>query len=71
MLYQYLDERRTLKFWKKVTNVKVPNRAKPLTHLDFIISITEAISKEWLQHKNGYRSSSPNMNDNICVYVLT
>lgn len=79
MLYQYLDERRTLKFWKKVIfnifgrmvlNSYIlykTNTSKPLTRLDFIISIIEDISKEWLQHKNGCRPISPNVSEEICA----
>lgn len=64
MLYQYLDERRTLKLWKKATcnifgglmiNAYILysfNTDKPLFWLDFMISIIVVISKEWLRNKS-------------------
>jgi hypothetical protein len=68
MLYTYLDERRTVKYWKKICfNIfsrmilnsyiiykdNLPETTKPLTRLKFIISIIGDLSEEWLQVKNG------------------
>lgn len=77
MLYQYLDERRTLKLWKKITfNIfgrvilnsyilyKL-NSTRPLSRLDYIISIIEHIEKEWLKTKNSRpNDNSPGARDN-------
>lgn len=65
MLYTYLDERRTLKYWKKVVfNIFVRMvlnsyiiysencLGKKLTRLQFTSSIIHAIEKEWLASKN-------------------
>lgn len=65
MLYVYLDERRTLKYWKKVVfNIfgrmvlnsyilYVSNTTvKQITRLQFTSEIIEAIEKEWMNHKN-------------------
>lgn len=65
MLYTYLDERRTMKHFKKVLfNIfgrmilsafvlyKI-NTNKPLSRLHFEISIDEALAEEWLEFCNG------------------
>lgn len=67
MLYTYLDERRTVKYWKKIcfnifsrmvlnsyilyTENILPN-TKPMTRLNFTIKIIEALSADWLAEKN-------------------
>lgn len=65
MLYVYLDERRTLKYWKKVVfNIfgrmvlnsyilYVSNTTeKKMTRLQFTSKIIEDLEKEWMNHKN-------------------
>ncbi|XP_017756228.1 PREDICTED: piggyBac transposable element-derived protein 4-like [Eufriesea mexicana] len=64
MLYVYLDERRTVKYWKKVTfNViarmvlnayllyKEARKEKLMTRLEFTSSIISEIEHEWMQVK--------------------
>ncbi|XP_046674713.1 piggyBac transposable element-derived protein 4-like [Homalodisca vitripennis] len=64
MLYAYLDERRTVKFWKKVVfNVfgrmvlnsyilyKLNCLGKPMTRYQFVVSIIRDITEEWLRMK--------------------
>lgn len=63
MLYQYLDDRKCLKFWKKVTlnlfsrmllNAYIlykANTTRPLTHHAFLVSIVETVGDEWIQHR--------------------
>jgi hypothetical protein len=64
MLYAYLDERRSVKYWKKVTfNLfsrmvlnsyilyKMNKAEKPMSRLDFTISIIEAIEALWMEEK--------------------
>lgn len=65
MLQQYLDDRKTNKFWKKVTfnifgrmiiNSYVLyklNTKKPLSHLEYTVSIIEDLSTEWLIQQEG------------------
>lgn len=60
MLYCYLDERRTLRYWKKVAfhifsrmlvNLYILyklNTDKPLSRLAFQVSVIEAITQEWI-----------------------
>lgn len=65
MLYAYLDERRTLKYWKKVVfNIfgrmvlnsyilYVSNTTgKKMNRLKFTSKIIDDIEKEWMNHKN-------------------
>lgn len=65
MLYTYLDERRTLKFWKKIVfNIfgkmvlnsyiiyKENSTGKKMSRFQFISSIIETIEKEWLDVKD-------------------
>ena len=65
MLYAYFDEKRTLKYWKKVVfNIfarMVLNayiiysenfRGKKLTRLQFTSKIIDTIEEEWLASKN-------------------
>lgn len=65
MLYCYLDERRTLKYWKKATlNIisrmvlnsyilyKNNTAGKELTRVEYMISIIEHVGKEWIAAKN-------------------
>lgn len=67
MLYSYLDERRTVKYWKKVVfNVfarmvlnsyiiykdNIPKTKTPMSRLIFTVQIVDALSDEWLQIKN-------------------
>uniref|UniRef100_A0A1B6IER3 PiggyBac transposable element-derived protein domain-containing protein n=1 Tax=Homalodisca liturata TaxID=320908 RepID=A0A1B6IER3_9HEMI len=64
MLYQYLEERRSTKQWKKVAlnimsrmvlNAYIlykQNSDNPGTRLDFILNIIEELSREWIRNKN-------------------
>lgn len=68
MLYSYLDERRTVKFWKKVVfnlfarmtlNAYViykencqQHNEKPMSRYQFIVGIIEDIETEWMAEKN-------------------
>ncbi|KAI4487100.1 hypothetical protein M0802_012014 [Mischocyttarus mexicanus] len=64
MLYTYLDERRTLKFWKKVVFsifsrmvlnacilYQLNTQGKVMTRLKFITSIIQSITTEWMAEK--------------------
>ena len=75
MLYVYLDERRTLKYWKNVVfnifGTMVLNSyilytcniqqttEKKMTRLEFTSKIIEDIAKEWIGQKNTESTSSP------------
>jgi len=71
MLYQYLDDRKTLKFWKKVAfNIfgrmvlssyllYKMNTTKPMSRLQYIINIVEELSRDWLVLQEG----RPNITD--------
>lgn len=64
MLYAYLDERRTMKYWKKaVFNIfsrmvlnsyviykenKMDNQEKPMSRYRFVVSIIDSLTDEWL-----------------------
>lgn len=61
MLYQYLDDRKTVKYWKKVTfNIfgrmvlnsyiiyKLNTDNRPLSRLDYTVKLVEELSQEWL-----------------------
>ncbi|TBU02486.1 putative transposase IS4 [Hamiltosporidium tvaerminnensis] len=76
MLYVYLDERRTLKYWKKVVfNVfgrmvlnsyilYVSNTTeKKMNRLKFTSKIIDDIEKEWMYHKNSV-STQPSSSTN-------
>lgn len=68
MLYTYLDERRTVKYWKKVAfNIFcrmilncyvmykdncINHNVKPSSRYKFIVSIVESIAEEWFIYKN-------------------
>jgi len=64
MLYAYLDERRTLKFWKKVVFnvfsrmvlnsyiIYLENTDKKLTRFQFTSKIISTIEEEWFRAKN-------------------
>lgn len=65
MLYTYLDERRTLKFWKKIVfNIfgrmvldsyiiyKENSTDQKMSRFQFTLSIIETIEKEWLAVKD-------------------
>lgn len=64
MLYCYLDERRSLKYWKKVTFhifgrmitklyiLYKNNTDKHLSRLDFTDALVEGIAAEWLGDQN-------------------
>ena len=67
MLYSYLDERRTVKYWKKIAfNIfsrmilnsyiiykqNLSAGCNTMSRLDFTIKIVDALSKEWLEEKN-------------------
>lgn len=70
MLYCYLDEMRTIKYWKKVSfnffarlvlNSYViykenclNNNLKPLTRYQFIISIVDTVAEDWFKKTNCY-----------------
>lgn len=70
MLYTYTDERKSLKYWKKVvfsvmhrmllncyvlySEHKKANNLKPMTRLDFIQTIIDEIGKEWIAKKNNH-----------------
>lgn len=69
MLYCYLDERRTVKYWKKVTfnffsrmllNIYIlykstcmKNNKKPLDRYQFTISIIQQVGEHWLKERLG------------------
>lgn len=71
MLYQYLDDRKNLKSWKKVTLNIIGrmvlnsfllykmNTDKPLSRLDYTISVIEDLSKDWLS----MQERRPNISD--------
>ncbi|CAL7938590.1 unnamed protein product [Xylocopa violacea] len=78
MLYPYLDERRTLKYWKKVTfNViarmvlnayllyKEVSKKKLMTRLEFTSSIISEIEHKWMQVKQ-----SQMISDNERIFGL-
>lgn len=68
MLYTYLDERKTLKYWKKVVfsvmnrmllnsyvlyaEHKTANNMKPMPRLNYMQSIIDELSNEWMIKKN-------------------
>lgn len=67
MLYTYLDERRTIKYWKKVVfnilgrmvlnayilyKMNCSTNKKPISRLDFTIAIIQHLEKEWLKEKD-------------------
>lgn len=71
MLYVYLDERRTLKYWKKVTfNIfgrmvlnayiiySINNEGKKISRHEFTSKIIESIEREWLPTKKKAEISS-------------
>ncbi|XP_033354739.1 piggyBac transposable element-derived protein 4-like isoform X1 [Bombus vosnesenskii] len=75
MLYVYLDERRTVKYWKKITFhiiarmvlnsylfYKEVSKKKPMTRLEFTSSIISEIEHEWMQVKKQHMVSD---NDRI------
>ncbi|KZC13196.1 hypothetical protein WN55_05529 [Dufourea novaeangliae] len=77
MLYTYLDERRTVKYWKKVAfNImnrmvlnayiiykeRVDNRA--MTRLDFISQIIVDIEHEWMKEKRARVFQHDCLNEN-------
>lgn len=71
MFYQYLDDRRTLKIWKKVTfNIIARmmlnsyiiyhnNTDKPLNRLHYTVSVIEDLAKDWL----ALQENRPNVAD--------
>lgn len=72
MLYAYLDERKSVKYWKKVVfNVmgrmvlnsyilyKQQCTEKPMSRYDFMVSIIEYVSDEWLPHRNRPHATQP------------
>lgn len=75
MIYAYLDERRTIKYWKKVvfnvmsrmvSNLYIlykenikPTGKKPMTRLQFTESIVNSIGEEWLAYKNTPEPQDP------------
>ncbi|KAI4488034.1 hypothetical protein M0804_004882 [Polistes exclamans] len=71
MIYSYLDERRTVKYWKKlvfsifarmVLNAyilyKHNREAKVMNRLELVTSIIQSITTEWLAEKNVNPESS-------------
>jgi len=65
MTYFYLDERRTVKYWKKVAFNMIArmvlnayllylenNNGKKMTRLQFYSCIIETISNEWIEKRN-------------------
>lgn len=73
MLYTFLDDRKTLKYWKKVTfNIfgrmvlnsyilyKL-NSSNPVSWLVFTVSIVEELSREWLQQREN--TNRPNFHN--------
>lgn len=69
MMYWYLDERRTLKYWKKVTfnifarillNAYIicseNTGGKVMSRCHFTISIIEALSSQWYREKDSGKS---------------
>jgi hypothetical protein len=78
MLYSYLDERRRVKYWKKICfNIfsimvlnsyitykeNIPAACKPMSKLDYTIKIVNSLSKEWLQERNGAAWTSGTKNE--------
>ncbi len=69
MLYSYLDEHRTVKYWKKVVfnlfarmviNAYIiykencqQNNVKPLSRYNFTVQIIESITEEWVSYRDG------------------
>lgn len=67
MLYAYLDERKTMKYWKKAVfnlfsrmvlngyvlykETKINNQEKPMSRYKFVVSIIDSLSDEWLAVK--------------------
>jgi hypothetical protein len=66
-LYSYLDERRTVKYWKKIAfNIfsrmilnsyiiykqNLSARCNTISRLDYTIKIVDALSEKWLEEKN-------------------
>ncbi|CAK9832660.1 PiggyBac transposable element-derived protein 4 [Anthophora retusa] len=71
MVYSYLDERRTVKYWKKVVfsifarmvlNAYIlyqhNTKGKVMTRLEFVTSIIQSITTEWMAEKNMNPESS-------------
>lgn len=67
MVYSYLDERRTVKYWNKVAfniisrmtlNAYIiyketcSQTKKPMSHYQFLVSIIDDIGHEWILHQN-------------------
>uniref|UniRef100_A0A1B6H1M9 PiggyBac transposable element-derived protein domain-containing protein n=1 Tax=Cuerna arida TaxID=1464854 RepID=A0A1B6H1M9_9HEMI len=81
MIYCYLDERRTLKYWKKVTfnifarmilNAYIiyseNTSGKVLSRYNFTVSIVEDLSKQWLIEKNaGHQGDGDGPNVNLLI----
>lgn len=67
MLYEYMDDRRTVKYWKKVVfnlfsrmilngyilykETSMNNQRKPMSRYKFVVKIIESIEKEWLENR--------------------
>ena len=77
MLYVYLDERRTLKYWKKVVfnvlsgmllNAYILykenhfGRNKPLSRLNFNTTIIEDLAREWYEVRDSANKSNEDEN---------
>ncbi|TBU20879.1 transposase IS4 [Hamiltosporidium tvaerminnensis] len=65
MLYVYLDERRTLEYWKKVSYILYVSNTteKKMNRLKFTSKIIDDIEKEWMYHKNSV-STQPSSSTN-------
>lgn len=83
MLYVYLDERRTLEYWKKVVfNIfgkmvlnsyilYVSNTIdKKMTRLEFTSKIIEDLEKEWMNHKNSVSTQPFSSNKKFALEKL-
>lgn len=70
MLYQYQDDRKNMKCWKKVAlnlfgrmmlNAYIlykMNTTKPLSHLEFIVSVVDEMSRDWITEQETRRPSA-------------
>lgn len=68
MLYSYLDERKTMKYWKKAAfnifsrmvlnaytiykETRINSNEKAMSRYKFVVSIIDSITEEWLQESN-------------------
>jgi hypothetical protein len=80
MLYSYRDERKRVKYWKKIYfNIfsrvvlnshiiykeNVSAGCNPMSRLGYTIKVVDALSTEWLQEKNSAAGISGTKNEKI------